>query len=169
MEREKHHKFSANSCAFCERSHEARLSRLRVSRVREARVRGVHGFDGHSRRPQRVPRGKWWSYVARQFPDGRTSEGMLAMLERLRALRAGGLDIFVTTFEPPSRSTPSESQTPYEVGTAESLREAFDSGAYDLAIVLVGGRRRLPAVGLAHRRPHVGKRYGRFPAPTAVG
>jgi hypothetical protein len=79
-----------------------------------------------------------WSNMARQFPDGRTSEAMLAMLERLRALRAGGLDIVVTTFQRARRSTPSESQTPYEVGMAESLREAFDSGAHDLAIVLVG-------------------------------
>ena len=79
----------------------------------------------------------WLDMARSQFPDGRTSEAMLAMVERLRTLRAGGLDISVTTFQRPL-SMPSESQTPYEIGLADSLREAFDSGAYDLGIVLVG-------------------------------
>lgn len=72
-----------------------------------------------------------------QFPDGRTSEAMLRMVERLRMLRGAGRQVFVTTFQRPI-STPSESQTPYEIDLADSLRKAFDSGNYDLAMVLVG-------------------------------
>ncbi|MDA3875672.1 MAG: hypothetical protein PF483_01130 [Halothiobacillus sp.] len=79
----------------------------------------------------------WLDMARSQFPDGRTSDAMLEMIERLRTLRAAGLHIFVTTFQRPI-SAASESQTPYEIGLADSLREAFDSGAYDLAIVLVG-------------------------------
>ena len=79
-----------------------------------------------------------WLVLARsQFPDGRTSEAMLEMVERLRGLRAAGFYIFVTTFQRPFPA-PRESQTPLEIGYADSLREAFDAGAYDLAIALVG-------------------------------
>jgi hypothetical protein len=80
----------------------------------------------------------WLDMARSQFPDGRTSEAMLRMVDRLRKLRAAGRDIFVTTFQPPI-SASSESQTPYEIGLADSLRKAFDSGHCDLAMVLVGG------------------------------
>lgn len=78
-----------------------------------------------------------WVASVRRFPDGRTSEAMWGMLERLRTLRAAGLDISVTTFVRPN-SAGNETQTPYEIGMATSLLEAADSDAYDLIVALVG-------------------------------
>lgn len=79
----------------------------------------------------------WLDLARGQFPDGRTSEAMLKMVDRLRTLRAAGREVFVTTFQR-AISAPSESQTSYEIGLADSLRKAFDSRDYDLAMVLVG-------------------------------
>ena len=80
----------------------------------------------------------WLDSARGPYPDGRTSEAMLRMVERLRVLRAAGLAISVTTFRRPVRVV-SDSQTPYEMDMADSLRDAFDAGAYDTVIVLVGG------------------------------
>jgi hypothetical protein len=78
-----------------------------------------------------------WLVDAQQYPDGRTSEAMLKLVDRLRELRAAGLGIDVTTFIRP-RQAVSDSQTPYEIGLADSLKEAEQSSEYDLIIALVG-------------------------------
>ena len=85
----------------------------------------------------RFLRDSGWLVNARLNPDGRTSEAMLKMVDRLRELRTAGLDIDVTTFVRPSPASP-ETQTPYEIGMAASLREAEQSSAYDLVIALIG-------------------------------
>ena len=78
-----------------------------------------------------------WLEMARQFPDGRTSIAMWKMVERLRELRAAGLSIFVATVQG-GMAVNAKSQTPYEAGMANNLREAFSAGRYDVAMVLIG-------------------------------
>ena len=78
-----------------------------------------------------------WLVDAQQYPDGRTSKAMLKLVDRLRELRAAGLGIGVTTFVRPHQAV-SDSQTTYEIGLADSLKEAEQSSQYDLIIALVG-------------------------------
>ena len=78
-----------------------------------------------------------WLTNAQIGSDGRTSEAMWTLVERLRTLRAAGLDISVTTFVR-SLTSGGQTQTPYEMGMATSLREAATVEDYDLTIVLVG-------------------------------
>jgi hypothetical protein len=89
-----------------------------------------------------------WLEMAQQFPDGRTSVAMWKMIERLRALRTAGLNISVTTLQRATTAT-AASQTPHEVGMANSLSEAFGAGECDVAIVLIGNlhARREPVAG----------------------
>lgn len=79
--------------------------------------------------------GSDWFDMVRQSADGRTSIAMWKMIERLRVLRAKGMNISLTTFIRPIRG---ETQTSYEVGMARSLQEAASFMAYDFTIVLVG-------------------------------
>jgi hypothetical protein len=65
-----------------------------------------------------------WAQNARRSPDGRTSEAVFGVLDRLRELRDSGLEVSVTTF---IRGN--------EQGNAASLLEAQSD--YDLVIVLV--------------------------------
>jgi hypothetical protein len=78
-----------------------------------------------------------WLEMAHEFPDGRTSVAMWKMVERLRELRATGMNISVTTLQRATAAN-AASQTPYEIGMANSLSEAFSTGKYDVAMVLVG-------------------------------
>jgi hypothetical protein len=78
-----------------------------------------------------------WLTDAQQYPDGRTSEAMLKLVDRLRELRGAGLGIDVTTIVR-LRQAVSDSQTTYEIGLADSLKEAEQSSEYDLIIALVG-------------------------------
>jgi hypothetical protein len=78
-----------------------------------------------------------WLVDAQQYPDGRTSEAMLKLVDRLRELRAAGLGIGVTTFVRPQQAV-SDPQTTYEIGIADSLKEAAQLSQYDLIIALVG-------------------------------
>lgn len=71
----------------------------------------------------------------RELPDGRTSSAMWNMIDRLRTLRAAGLNVSITTF---IRAIQGDTQTIHEVGMATSLREADQSGDYDLVFGLVG-------------------------------
>lgn len=73
-----------------------------------------------------------------QSGDGRTSVAVFAMLERLRELKAAGLDIDVTTFVRSAMRTPDESQTVYERALAASLEQARGTANADLLLVLVG-------------------------------
>jgi hypothetical protein len=76
-----------------------------------------------------------WAESAERFPDGRTSEAMFRLLQRLRDLRAAGLPLSVAPFiRAPTQNT--GSQGPYEEGLAASLMEASSEGA--VTIVLVG-------------------------------
>jgi hypothetical protein len=81
--------------------------------------------------------GSSWSQGASQFPDGRTSQAMLDLVQRLRALRASGHELSIASFVR-SVETQGESQTPYDKGLASSLIETESRGTYDLVMVLVG-------------------------------
>ncbi len=94
--------------------------------------------DGNPEDVGRFLRDSGWGLQAAQFPDGRTSEAMLGLVQRLREMRASGYELSVVPF---ARMTPfaeGESQTTYEQGLASSLMEAGSSGAYDFVMVLVG-------------------------------
>jgi len=79
-----------------------------------------------------------WSQQASQFPDGRTSQAMLGLVQRLRELRGSGNDVAIAPFVRTTAWNQGESQTPYEKGLASSLIEAASNGAYDFVMVLVG-------------------------------
>lgn len=78
--------------------------------------------------------GSLWEQQARQFPDGRTSEAMLALVQQLRAMHQSGYEVAVSAFVPSGL----EPGDPYEAGMATMLMEAQTSGPYDLVMVLVG-------------------------------
>lgn len=79
----------------------------------------------------------YWSQQAAQFPDGRTSQAMLDLVQRLRGLHSSGYELSIAPFVRPALG-PRKTQTPYEKGLAESLMEAESDGSYDLVMVLVG-------------------------------
>lgn len=76
--------------------------------------------------------------------DGRESEAMFAMLERLHAARARGLSIDLVAFNgardeaQQKRFSALPGQGPHEAAQAENIREAANAGRYDLVLVLVG-------------------------------
>jgi hypothetical protein len=76
-----------------------------------------------------------WLASAERFPDGRTSEAMFALVNRLRVMRASGARIALTTF---IRRVDGDTQTPYEMAMAESISLASRAGSYDKVLVLVG-------------------------------
>lgn len=75
-----------------------------------------------------------WGQQASQFPDGRTSQAMLALVQRLRELHANGYELTIAPFVRAGL----ERGAPYENGLASSLMEAELNGSYDLVMVLVG-------------------------------
>ena len=68
--------------------------------------------------------------------DGRSSAAMLALLERLRALRAAGRRIGLLAFVPPAGDAPT--QTPYEQAMAANWRRALEASPGSRLLVLVG-------------------------------
>ncbi len=76
-----------------------------------------------------------------RFGDGRASEAMLALLERVRKLRLSSRSIRLLAFVPSAGST--TTQTPYERAMAANWRRALD---------MVPGSRLLVLVGSVHSR-----------------
>jgi hypothetical protein len=87
--------------------------------------------------------------------DGRTSLAMLAMLNRIRALRAEGLDVTIHLFQP-STARPAEFvQSWYELDMAKALAVGIYARPESRVLVLVGnlharkiGIAEIPEVGL---------------------
>lgn len=71
-----------------------------------------------------------------RFTDGRSSEAMLALLERLRVLKAAGRPIGVLAFVP--STGPAATQTPYEQAMAANWRRALAAAPRARLLVLVG-------------------------------
>jgi hypothetical protein len=71
-----------------------------------------------------------------RFGDGRASEAMLALLERLRALRAAGRSIRLLAFVP--SIGPAATQTPYEQAMAANWSRALAAAPGARLLVLVG-------------------------------
>ena len=71
-----------------------------------------------------------------RFTDGRASEAMLALLERLRALKAAGRQIGLLAFVPPSPEA--ATQTPYEQAIAAHWRRALAGAPRARLFALVG-------------------------------
>jgi hypothetical protein len=71
-----------------------------------------------------------------RFTDGRASRAMLALLERLRALRAAGRRIAMLAFVP--ATGPAPTQTPYEQAMAANWRRALAGAPGARLFVLVG-------------------------------
>jgi hypothetical protein len=63
---------------------------------------------------------------------------MLAMLDRLRELKAAGRDLHVVAFVPGDHAPPSFAQTYYELAMAQSLSEMAQARPDALNLVLVG-------------------------------
>ncbi len=68
--------------------------------------------------------------------DGRSSEGMLALLERVRALKAAGRRVSLLAFVPSVGEA--ATQTPYEQAMAANWRRALDGAPGARLFVLVG-------------------------------
>ena len=68
--------------------------------------------------------------------DGRASEAMFALVERLRAMRSAGLPIRVHAFVDPG--PPAPTQTPYEQRMARQWRAGLDAVAGARLVALVG-------------------------------
>ena len=71
-----------------------------------------------------------------RFTDGRASAAMLALLKRLRAMRAAGRRISLLAFVPPAGRA--VTQTPYEQAIAASWRRALAAAPGARLLVLVG-------------------------------
>ena len=80
---------------------------------------------------------RWLDPVNIEFPDGRLSNAMWELVERLRFLRDAGHEVAVTTFRGYMLEG-EQSLTPFEARMAETLLEAEVDGDYDLAVVLTG-------------------------------
>lgn len=72
-----------------------------------------------------------------QQSDGRTSEAMWVLIEKLRKYKSLGLQIDIVSFIRPAAGN-SESQEPYERSLATSLLESSNAINPDLVLVLVG-------------------------------
>ena len=88
-------------------------------------------------------------------PDGRSSLAMLAMIERLRAMKSSGLPIRVEAFVP--RVPESASQTPYEKAMAERWRTSIAAMPGARFVGLVGNLHALrkPVYGFEPAAMHV--------------
>jgi hypothetical protein len=71
-----------------------------------------------------------------RFTDGRASQAMLALLERLRALKAAGRSIGLLAFVPTVGDA--ATQTPYEQAMAGNWRRALENAPASRLFVLVG-------------------------------
>ena len=80
---------------------------------------------------------RWLDPVNIEFPDGRLSNAMWDLVERLRFLRDAGHEVAVTTFRG-FMLEGEQSLTPFEARMAETLLEAEADGDYDLTVVLTG-------------------------------
>ena len=87
--------------------------------------------------------------------DGRSSLAMLTLMERLRALKASGLQIRVEAFVP--RVKESASQTPYEEAMAENWRTSLAASPEARFVGLVGNLHALrePVFGFEPAAMHV--------------
>ncbi|WP_226637215.1 hypothetical protein [Brevundimonas poindexterae] len=95
--------------------------------------------------------------------DGRTSLAMVAMLNRIRALRAEGLDVTIHLFQPSSGRPAGFVQSWYELDMAKALSEGIYARPEARVLALVGNLHAsktaiddMPHVGLpafAHFRP----------------
>jgi hypothetical protein len=90
-----------------------------------------------------------------RMADGRTSLAMVAMLNRIRALRAEGLDVTIHLFQPSSRRPSGFEQSWYELDMATALAEGIYARPESRVLVLVGnlharkvGIAEIPEVGL---------------------
>jgi hypothetical protein len=88
--------------------------------------------DGSTQARQEILRSRHWT----QVEDGRASEAMFALLERLRILRTSGSAISVVAFIP-NVSDPN-SQTPYERAMAEIWRRSVETNPSARFVALVG-------------------------------
>lgn len=81
---------------------------------------------------------KFWS--SEGYIDGRSSEAMFAMVEKLRRLKAAGVQIDVVAFQSATGSTRdgSETQEPYEMRLANLYMDQWNSENYDAGLILVG-------------------------------
>lgn len=70
-------------------------------------------------------------------PDGRSSEAILAMIERVRALKAAGRPVRLVGFLPQGRP-PAFNQNYHELGMAAALAEAAFADPTALVVTLVG-------------------------------
>lgn len=87
--------------------------------------------------------------------DGRTSLAMVAMLNRIRALRAEGLDVTIHLFQPSTRRPSGFEQSWYELDMAKALAVGIYARPESRVLVLVGnlharkvGIAEVPEVGL---------------------
>ncbi len=96
------------------------------------------GSDGTAvDRTTALTESRWLDPSNLEVPDGRHSNAMWDLVERLRLLRDAGHDVAITTFR--GFVLPGEqSQTPFEARMAETLLEAEAGGDYDLTVVLTG-------------------------------
>ena len=75
---------------------------------------------------------------ARVHHDGRRSEAMLELLNRLRAIRTSRRNVEVFTFVRNSTRGPGESQTPHELAMASAWRDQAIAHPGALMVILVG-------------------------------
>ncbi len=80
---------------------------------------------------------RWLDPVNIEFPDGRLSNAMWDLVERLRFLRDAGHEVAITTFRG-FMLEGEQSLTPFEARMAETLLEAEADADYDLTVVLTG-------------------------------
>ena len=73
-----------------------------------------------------------------RMADGRSSLAMLAMLNRIRAVRAEGLDVTVHLFQPSARRPAGFEQSWYELDMAKALAEGIYARPESRVLVLVG-------------------------------
>lgn len=78
------------------------------------------------------------SVFTRKFEDGRSSAAILALFDRLRALRAAGRDVSVAAFRPATYPPPGFDQNYGELAMAERLSVMAQKRPEALAMVLVG-------------------------------
>lgn len=89
------------------------------------------------------------------FADGRNSQAMFALIEQLRALRAGGAKLRIAAFQPNDISH--LEQHYYELGMASNWAKIADLAPDDLMLVLVGD---------VHASKNLGTRYPFAPAAS---